>query len=400
MKVLFITIAWPQPGERNLYSDLMDEFITRGHEVLVLSAEERVAKSSVVTEKGKKILKVPTSKIRKVNKLKKAIALFSLGSTLKRELLRNFPDLKIDLIIAHTPPITLSGILQSLKRKFNAPLYFLLKDIWPHGPADLGIIVKNGILFKYFRFHERRIYKTADFIGCMSPMNMEYIIENNGYLAKEKVEVCPNTITPRNLELKTARSVIREKHQVPEGATVFIFSGNIGKAHGIDFYLEAIGKLRGFEKAYFLIGGSGQYFDFAVREIYRKGLTNIGTYRRLPADDFDQLLLACDVGVILLDAKYSVPQFPSRLLAYLEAGKPVLCSVNNKTDIGDIVMKAGCGLATINGDLNSFIQAVEFFCDDTNSDLVQRMSHNSLELLNQAYTSSCGYDIIMNHFRN
>lgn len=400
MKVLFVTIAWPQPGERNLYSDLMDEFITWGHEVLVLSAEERVTKSSVVTEKGIMILKVPTSKIRKVNKLKKAIALFSLGSTLKRELLRNFPDLKIDLIIAHTPPVTLSGMLHSLKSKFNAPLYLLLKDIWPHGPADLGIIIKNGILFKYFRLHERRIYKTADFIGCMSPMNMEYILKNNGYLEKEKVEVCPNTITPRSLVLKTARSVIREKHKVPEDATVFIFSGNIGKAHGIDFYLEAIGKLADFKKAYFLIGGSGQFFDFAVREINRKGLTNIGTYRRLPADDFDQLMLVCDVGVILLDVNYSVPQFPSRLLAYLEAGKPVLCSVNNKTDIGDIVMKAGCGISTINGDLSSFIKAIEFFCDDRNSDLVQRMGDNSLELLNQVYTSSCGYNIIMNHFRN
>lgn len=145
MKVLFITIAWPQSGERNLYSDLMYEFINRGHEVLVLSAEERVANSSLVSENGIKILKVPTRKIRKVNKLKKAVALFSLGSTLKRELLKKLPDLRVDMIISHSPPVTLSGMLQSLKRKYNAPFYFLLKDIWPHGPADLGIINKNGI---------------------------------------------------------------------------------------------------------------------------------------------------------------------------------------------------------------------------------------------------------------
>ncbi|MGV8134608.1 MAG: glycosyltransferase family 4 protein [Mangrovibacterium sp.] len=398
MKVLFITIAWPVTGERNLYSDLMDEFVIRGHEVVVLSADERETACKLISERNLQILKVPTNRIRKVNKLKKAVALFSLGVTLKRELLKAIPEYRADLIIAHSPPVTLSGMLYSLKRRFGARLYYLLKDIWPHGPADLGIIRKNGILFNYFRFHEKKVYRIADFIGCMSPMNRDYILRNNRFLSEEKVEVCPNTITPRRLELKNDRLLVREKHKVPPNAKVFIFSGNIGKAHGIDFYLDAISELKEFEKAFFLIGGSGQFFDHAVREIEKRNLKNIGTYSRLPAEDFDQLLLACDVGVILLDRNYSVPQFPSRLLAYLEAGKPILCSVNHETDIGEIVVNSGCGISTLNGDIGAFKQAIEYFCDDRNGDMIRKMGSNSLALLNHDYTSSCGYEIIMNHY--
>jgi len=399
MNILFISIAWPQPGERNLYSDLMSEFIINGHEVFVLCSGEGLANSCLNSENGINILRVPTLKIRKVNKLRKAFALFALGSRLKHELLKSLPELKVDLIIGHSPPVTFSRLFRDLKMKYNAPFYYLLKDIWPQGPADLGIIRKNGFIFRYFRYHEIRIYKTADFIGCMSPLNVEYTCKNNNYLSAEKVEVCPNSITPRTLRFKENKFLIRKKYNVPEPATVFIFSGNIGRAHGVEFYLNAVEKLKDFNKAYFLIGGSGQYFDYTVKEIARRNLTNIGTYRRLPSDDFDQLLMSCDVGVILLSKDYTVPQFPSRLLSYLEAGKPVLCSVNKGTDIGQIIENAGCGLCTLNGDLNSFIKAVKYFCNEIGYGSYNKMSTNCYNLLIEKFTSTCSYNTIMSHFK-
>ncbi|NMC40949.1 MAG: glycosyltransferase family 4 protein, partial [Bacteroidales bacterium] len=260
MNILFVTIAWPEKGERNLYSDLIDEFVRNGHEVFVLCAEADGPGCPPVKENEINVLRVPTLQIRKVKKISKAIALFSLGSKMFRSALKNWSGLRIDLIIGHSPPVTLSGLYRRLKSWYNSPVYYLLKDIWPHGPADLGLIQRNGIIFRFFRYHEVRMYKIADYIGCMSEMNVDYIIRENRYLNPEKVEVCPNTISPRALEIKEDVKGIRNRHNIPENATVFIFSGNLGKAHGLDFYINVIESLKDYERAFFLIGGSGLYY--------------------------------------------------------------------------------------------------------------------------------------------
>ena len=96
--------------------------------------------------------------------------------------------------------------------------------------------------------------------------------------------------------------------------------------------------------------------------------------------------------------KYTSPQFPSRLLSYLEYSKPVLCAVNKYTDIGDVVENAGCGISVSHGDMDEFINAVKFFAE--NSDKRNIMGENARKLLLDEYTVSKSYDIIMTHFSN
>lgn len=398
MNILFISIAWPPRGERNLYLDLIQEFSKNGHRVYVLCNDEHATRTSASPEDGIEVLRVKSSRIRKAKKFQKAISLFTLGKKFRRALYAQYPGLEIDLILGHSPPITLSGLFRGLKRNYGAPVYYLLKDIWPAGPADLKIIRRNGLVYRFFRRHEKSTYRAVDIIGCMSPMNVDYVLDNNPFLSGEKVEVCPNTITPRVLTPDTDRREVRSRHGIPEDAKVFLFSGNLGRAHGLDFYLDAIESLRDHEQAYFLIGGSGTYFNYLEKEIARRKLSNLGIYSRLPAREFDQLLLSCDVGVVLLSASYTVPQFPSRLLAYLEAGLPVFCAVNSATDIGRIVEEAGCGLSVIHGDLESFQRAVQQFCDPPGPASLEAMGRNARILLQREYTSARAYEIIMKHW--
>ena len=396
MNVLFITIAWPLAGERNLYSDLMNEFVRQGHSVFVAHADDEVKKTQLSVEGEISVLRIASSPMRKMNKFRKAVALVSLGKRIESAIDNQWTTTGFDLIISHSPPITLSRMFKSLKRKLGSPVYYLLKDIWPQGPADLGFIKDGGVIYNFFRFQEKRLYRTVDHIGCMSPLNVEYLLKNNAFLSRTKVEVCPNTISPRNLTMNEEIASVRNRFDIPEDAVVFIFSGNIGRAHGLEFYLNAIERSKSIDKAFFMIGGSGQYFDYVVQEIEKRGIENLRYYRRLPADEFDSLLMASDVGVVLLDARYTVPQFPSRLLAYLEARKPVLCAVNAQTDIGTIVEKSGCGLNTLHGDVAAFEKAVNFFCDTRNSEMIEEMKQNSHDLLLREFSSQRSYEIIMN----
>jgi len=397
MKVLFVTIAWPSTGERNLYSDLMEEFSIRGHDVFVAATfkDEEKADPSLSVENGISVLRISSGKIRKAAHLQKALSLLSLGRKLQKGIDTFFKDVRFDLIICPTPPITLSGMIKRLKKEHNAYFYLLLKDIWPQGSVDHKVFSKYSLPWLFFRFHEIRIYRLAESIGCMSPMGVEYLLSKNPFLSRDNVEVCPNCIRPANFIESSRPDAIRIKYNIPEDVCVFIFSGNLGIGHGLDFLVKAIHSLSDYPKAFFVIGGSGTHFRFLTDKVSELSLENVFLYRWMPAEDFRQILATSDVGLILL-YRYSVPQFPSRLLSYLEYSKPVLCAVNKATDIGTIVEDTGCGKFVIHGDLEGFTETVRFFCENKTEREV--MGVNARNLLMENYTVSHGYEIIMNHF--
>ena len=280
----------------------------------------------------------------------------------------------------------------------RAPLYLLLKDMWPQGSVDHKVIHKYSIAWFYLRMHEKRIYRTADYVGCMSPMGVKYLLSENRFINASKVEVCPNSIRPSIGLMEVNHKIIRLKYHVPEGACVFIFSGNLSKGHGLEFLIEATRRLNDYSPAFFLIGGSGTHFQFLENEYKKRPVKNVFLYKRLPAEDFEQIMQTSDVGLILLDNCYTVPQFPSRMLSYLDHAKPVLCAVNRGTDIGTIIEANNCGKTVMHGDMDSFIEAVKYFSENAHER--KQMGYNSRKLLEKEYTTAKGYEIIMDHFQN
>lgn len=402
MNVLFLTIAWPQKGKRNLYSDLIDEFVQNGHDVTVVTSQERRTgkDSSFEVEQGIEVLRIKTGNISKTNPLEKSISLLLLGWQLKRGINKHLGDADFDLILFNTPPITLSGLIDYLKDKYQSSVYLLLKDIWPYGFADFGLIKKGGWIYNYFRKHEKKLYELSDVIGCMSPKGVEFVENLYPDLANSgtTVEVCPNSAKLQNgtATKKPADNSIRTKFGIPEDATVFIFSGNIALGHGIDFLSDAVKDLRDYEKAFFLIGGGGTYFDRVKETLGNENVPNALVYSYLPQDEYEALISICDVGLILLDHQYSYPQFPSRLLSYLQNQMAVLCAVNEETDIGEIVQEHGAGLEIRHGDIDGFTKAVKYLSE--NRQELQSMGKNAYSLLESKYQTSYSYQTIIKHF--
>lgn len=421
MRLLFITIAWPAPGERNLYSDLMEEFADRGVEVTVLATmPERETDGAVMAgewrkggllkaftmrkervlltvEMGIRVLRVSVPPIRKVSPWQKGFSLLFLAGRMERAARNYLADARVDLIMAPTPPVTLSPLYRKLKKRSGASFYLLLKDIWPQGSVDLGVLHKYGIPWWILRYHEKMTYRIADHIGCMSPRGVDYFLAHNRKIDPAKVEVCPNSIRPVPVASgETAATFVRLKYGIPEKACLFIFSGNLGAGHGLEFLTRAIRELSDFEGAFFLIGGSGTGFEKIKRELDGGRVRNALLYSWLPPEDFRCLLEAADVGLILLH-KYTVPQFPSRLLSYLDRGKAVLCAVNSFTDIGDIVEKEGCGLSVPHGDMARFAGAIRYLSQ--NKEIRRQMGRKGRRLLLERYTVSQSFEMIMRHYR-
>ena len=160
-------------------------------------------------------------------------------------------------------------------------------------------------------------------------------IKNNPEITADKVEICPNCIDVQDMNFdEQERIEMRDKYGIPQNKKVFVYGGNLGKPQGIAFVIECLKLQERNQNAFFLIVGDGT--DYGKLEEYFKEAkpSNMKLMKQLPKDDYDRMITACDVGLIFLDHRFTIPNFPSRLLSYMQAGLPVLACTDPNTDIG------------------------------------------------------------------
>ena len=179
---------------------------------------------------------------------------------------------------------------------------------------------KGGILHRMFRKKESQLYEISDRIGCMSPANCKYVLKHNPTVDPSKVEVCPNSMMPieRLVLSEDERVTLLTKLGIPTDKTIFIYGGNLGKPQGLDFLLKVIEANEERKDSYIVIVGSGTEYPKIARWFENYNPVNSKLISALPKQEYDNLVRACHVGLIFLDPRFTIPNFPSRLLSYLE----------------------------------------------------------------------------------
>ena len=380
----------------------MREFVKDGHNLYIISpTEKRKNEPTKLIDSGKvKILKLQIGNTQKTNLVEKGISTLTLESKFKSGIKKYFNDVKFDLVIYTTPPITLQKAVEFVKKRDNARTYLLLKDIFPQNSVDLGLMKKQGPLsglYKFFRHKEKQLYKISDYIGCMSQANVDYLLKKNPGVNRSKIiEVCPNSIEPQMIEISGSdRDKIREKYHVPKDKFVFVYGGNLGKPQGIDFLIECLKANEKNDNSFILIVGSGTEFYKIDRFFEEAKPQNAKLMAHMLREDYEVLANTCDVGLIFLDKRFTIPNFPSRLLSYMQASMPVLAATDVNTDIGDTIMNGNFGYWCESDNAIEFNQLMNNMCDEK---LLLELGKNSRKYLENNYTSNHSYKSIMKHF--
>lgn len=400
MNVLFMTIGkMDNVEEHTIYCDLLRYFRDAGHSVYTISPyEKRTGLQTAYEEKnGIHMLHVRTGNVTgMVSLIEKGLAQLSIEPIFIKAIKKYYSNVKFDLVMYSTPPITFCNAIEYVKRRDNAKTYLLLKDIFPQNAVDIGMMSKSGIkghLYKFFRNKEKKLYGLSDYIGCMSPANVEYVKQNNPEIDNYRVEVCPNCIevVDKSINEEERRS-IRKKYDIPLEKRVFVYGGNLGKPQGIDFLIECLHSQENSKDNYFLIVGDGTEYGKIEEFVKSSNQNNIRLMKRLPQEDYDTMVGACDVGMIFLDHRFTIPNFPSRVLSYMQAKIPVLACTDSNTDIGKIIEEAGFGSWCESNDVNGFVECVNKIMQ------IQSVAEKEWNYLNKYYSTRNGYDIIMKHF--
>jgi glycosyltransferase involved in cell wall biosynthesis len=394
MKIVFFTlIEVSSIQERGIYHDLLRKFRDMGHDVTIVTPVERRKKIKTNYKQidGVSILQVKTFNIQKTSVIEKGIGTLAIEYQFLAAVKKYLELKRFDLVLYSTPPITFVKVIEYIKTRDNAYTYLLLKDIFPQNAVDMKMIKAGGFLHRLFQKKEKRLYKVSDTIGCMSPANLRFVLNNNPEVSYSKVEVNPNTIEPISLEYSISEKLsIREKHKIPLDKKILIYGGNLGKPQGLDFLLETILSTK-LDEVFFLIVGDGTEFSRINKWFERVNPKNAKLMQRLPKLDYDTLLASCEVGLIFLDQNFLIPNFPSRFLSYLEMGIPVLSATDSNTDIGKVIEDNHCGLHVMAGNQTEMQEKLRLLL---NSDLT-RMGQNAKNLLLNSFNIDITYNLIV-----
>ena len=388
MNILYLS-AVPFKIDKNpsIYTDLIQELTNFGDKITVVSIDNSLKPFQIkkVTQKNIDLICIGSFKLYNVSIFRKGLAILSLPFFMKKGL-KKLDISKFDLILYETPPITWAGIVSQLKKKNNTKSFLMLKDIFPQNAVDIGLIKKESFIFKYFKKKEKLLYEVSDCIGCMSKGNMDYVLKNNSEILKEKVCYFPNT------KKDTGSGKInfnKEKLQ-------FIYGGNMGLPQGVLNIAPAISYFKNDEDIEFIFVGKGTEWN-KISEYFRDQ-KNVKVLESLPREEYESLLSSCDAGFIFLDSRFTIPNYPSRTLAYLEKGIPIIAATDKNTDIKDLIVNNKVGLWSCSDDINSLIENIKVMKE--NKEKRRVFSKNARELFLKEFQVEKSVELLHKYINN
>lgn len=381
MRIALLVDCYPpsRKSAAKLVQDLANEFLKRGHEVMVITVDDTLARPFVLEETGRlRVCRVRTGRIKDANRVVRAINEMRLSSRVwdsAADYLRAHPA---DLIVYYSPTIFFGRLVARLKTLWHAKAYLILRDIFPEWAVEAGVL-RKGPIYWLFKFFERVNYAAADIIAVQSPSNIAYLAKN-GHAGRRPVEVLYNW-TAGDLPPKRTPSYRMELGL--EGKIVFFYGGNIGVAQDMDNILRLAGALGTDPSAHFLIVGEGSEFQRVRGEIGARGLGNVSLLPAVSQTEYLQMLQEFDIGLISLDSRLRSSNIPGKLLGYLECGMPTLASINPGNDLGQLLADSGSGLSSFNPDDESLLANARLLLDD--EALRGRMGQNARHLLHERF---------------
>jgi putative glycosyltransferase len=388
MNILYLS-AVPFKIDKNpsIYTDLIQELDNSGDQITVVSIDSSLKPFQVkkVRQKNIDLIYIGSFQLYNVNLFKKGLSMLSLPFFMRRAI-KKLDLKKFEVILYETPPITWAGIVKQIKKKNKIKSFLMLKDIFPQNAVDIGLMKENSLIFKYFKRKEKLLYEVSDYIGCMSNGNIDYVLENNPEISKEKVYYFPNTKKDTgngNIDFE------KEKLQ-------FVYGGNMGLPQGVLNIAPAISYFKNDRNIEFIFVGKGTEWN-RINE-YFKEQKNVKILESLPREEYEKLLSSCDAGFILLDSRFTIPNYPSRTLAYLEKGIPIIAATDRNTDIKDLIQDNDIGLWSCSDDINSLIENIKIM--KKNNEKRKEFSKNARELFLKEFQVEKSVELLHKYITN
>jgi glycosyltransferase involved in cell wall biosynthesis len=217
------------------------------------------------------------------------------------------------------------------------PVVLWIQDLWPESLSGTGYI-KNKAILKLVEYIVRFIYRNADLLLVQSQAFIEPVTR---LASNTPVKYYPNSVD--QIFSKPATTSLPNMDGLTSGFSV-MFSGNIGSAQAVDVIIETASLLQEYTDIHFVVLGDGSRRDWMLQEVINRDLSNFHMPGSFPLEVMPGFMQKASAMLVTLASNEPFSTtIPSKIQAYMAAGRPILASLNGEG--ARLVVEAEAGLA-------------------------------------------------------
>lgn len=344
-------------------NDMCQEWVRRGHKVTVVTGIPNYPQGEFYkgygwfkkrreTWNGVEIIRLPLV-ARGHGSVR--LALNYLSFAVSGFFWAHLTRIKADYVFTfEVSPMTqaLLGVWFAKRRKI--PNYLYVQDLWPENVEIVTGIHSKAVLGPIGRM-VNYIYKHCDAIFATSP-SFVIDIQKRCPGQESKVHYLPQYA--EDFYKPCSTSLRGEAESISSKTFTIAFTGNIGKAQGLEILPKAAKLLKGKANVNFTIVGDGRNKADLLKQIDESGTMDMFTMvERQPAEKIPAILGECDAAFIsFMNTPLFAKTIPAKLQSYMACGKPIVASACGETE--RVVREADCGVCAPIGDADALAKVI------------------------------------------
>lgn len=335
--------------------DLVIAFAKAGHDTTMVVPDSGLSSSFAVEEFfGATVLRIKAPNTKNIGFFRRTIAEILLPFYLifwfKRGALSG---IKYDGLVWYSPTIFLGIFAHWFVKKYHCKSYLIVRDIFPQWAVDMGLMSRWGVPHAFFKCFEYYQYSIATVIGVITPGVLPYFHSFPKKIST-KVEILYNWLAfaeDNGCSINLAQSKLM-------GRRIIVYAGNMGVSQGIDFLAETVVYMRNERNVGFVFVGRGLDAQNLRNRFKKENLDNVLVFNEIPSEEIPGLYAQCHMGALTLDPRHKTHNIPGKFLSYMQAGIPVVASVNIGNDLIEYINTNHVGAALGGCDVVAFSKAV------------------------------------------
>ena len=227
-----------------------------------------------------------------------------------------------------------------------------------------------------------RIYRASDRITVITGSFVEAIAGRG--INRGKVVIIPNFVDTTAVTPLPRANSFRRRYALDDQFVV-MYAGNIGYTHGSELLVDAAEKLAVIPDLLILIIGGGSKQADLARLARERRLANVRFLPTQPREVLPEMLATADVFVLTSKPGVGTTSFPGRIYNFLLAARPVVASVDENSDLAQVLRSGGAGIITAPENVEDFCQALTTLYHD--AALRERLGRSGAEFMARHYSA-------------
>lgn len=262
-----------------------------------------------------------------------------------------------DVVMTIAPAFVCAPVGWLTARLSGAKAWLHLQDFEVDVAFQMGLLKGKWLQRTIMRF-ERWMLRRFDSVSTISHRMVERLSRKG--VAPERTHFFPNWVDISDIRPSSDKSSYRAQLGIPPNAVVTMFSGTLGRKHGLMVIPAAAALLAHRQDIVFVICGDG-----VVKPQLEQAAARMANVRFIPLQPFDRLgELLCTADIHLLPQSPGAEDLvlPSKLSGMLASGRPVIATCHRGTELDAVVSK--CGLVVPPEDTPALAEAILRLADE------------------------------------